>query len=191
METRIIASRSRPRRSAARAALDAIHRHYGVTSSPRASSPSPVPSFLVSAKERFVDQVFDYVKKAEAISYSSPNGRKQRYKIYTELFDHASNHVKFLNTMPQVRRTILRKVEEFEEQLAKHREQFSAEEIKQTLRQLATRTHEVSRLFPYMEDVYQQKLNALIQHVEEYEKDVVATELRDAMTRLKEALQST
>ena len=184
----MVASRSRPRRRAAKAALDAIHRHYGVTSSP---SPSPVPSFFVSAKDRFMDQVSNYVKKAEAIPYNSPNGRKQRYAIYTELFQHASNHAEFLNTMPQVRRTILRKVEEFEKQLATHREQFPAEEIKQTLRQLATHTRKVFGLFPYMEVVYQQKLNALIQHAEEYEKDVVATELRDAMTRLKEALQST
>lgn len=190
METSVVASRSRsrPRRRAAKAALDAIHRHYGVTSSP---SPSPVPSFFVSAKDRFVDQVFDYMKKAEAISLNSPNGRKQRYAIYTELFHYTSNHVKFLNTMPQARRTILRKVEEFEEQLATHREQFPTEEIKQTLRQLATRTRNVSQLFPYMEVTYQQKLNALIQHVEEYEKDVVAMELRDAMTRIKELLQST
>ena len=186
METSVVASRSRPRRRAAKAALDAIHRHYGVT-----SSPSPVPSFFVSAKDRFVGQVFDYMKKAEAISLNSPNGRKQRYAIYTELFHHTSNHVKFLNTMPQARRTILRKVEEFEEQLATHREQFPTEEIKQTLRQLATRTRNVSQLFPYMEVTYQQKLNALIQHVEEYEKDVVAMELRDAMTRIKELLQST
>lgn len=187
---------SRPRRRAARAALEAIHRYYGATSassSASASSPasSSASSFFALAKDRFVDQISEYVKKAEAISYSSPNGRKQRYAIYTELFHHSSNHVGFLNTMPRVRRTILRKVEEFEEQLATHQEQFPAKEIKQTLRQVATRTRNVSQLFPYMEVVYQQKLNALIQHVEEYEKDVFAVELRDAMTRLKEVFQST
>jgi predicted ATP-binding protein involved in virulence len=180
----------RPQRSAARHALEAIHRYYGVEKGNHAmpqkkkeEKKAVTQSITQSEKNDFLAEIVKKIKKSEDATTMG-----ERRGIYIEIFEYIVDHKEILHYYPTLRVLLTEKIREFEETIRKQVIQFPASYIYTQIHTLRYKTATISNVYKDMEKNYQDKLRELEGVVEKYHSMLMAGDVRKAMENLKRVL---